>query len=76
MNCQLQLLYSYLKFNGEWLMQQLKISTVELSEYKLLPGQNVKEDKVALLQSMFHIGQQPFDQVKIDNENKYETNAM
>lgn len=58
-----KLLYSYLKFNGEWLMQQLKISTIELSEYKLLPGQNVKENKLALLESMFHIGQQPFDQV-------------
>lgn len=60
-----KLLYSYLKLNGEWLLQQLKISTIELSEYKLMPGQNINENKLALLESMFHIGQQPFDQVKI-----------
>lgn len=58
-----KLLYYYLKFNGEWLLQQLKVSSIELSEFQSLPGQNIKEEKIGLLQSMFHIGQQPFDQV-------------
>lgn len=34
-----------------------------MSEFRALPGQNIKEEKSGLLQSMFHIGQQPFDQV-------------
>lgn len=58
-----KLLYSYLKFNGEWLLQQLKVSPIELSEHKLLSGQKIKGANIALLQSMFHIGQQPFDRV-------------
>lgn len=58
-----QLLYNYLKFNGEWLLQRLNVSNIELSEFKSLPGQNTKEEKIGLLQSMFHIGHQPFDQV-------------
>lgn len=58
-----QLLYNYLKFNGEWLLHKLNIGALEWSEFKSLPGQNIKEEKASLLQSMFHIGQQPFDQV-------------
>ncbi|XP_055315065.1 uncharacterized protein LOC129575443 [Sitodiplosis mosellana] len=58
-----KLLYNYLKFNGEWLLHKLKVSTVEMSEFKTLPGQNIKEERSGLLQSMFHIGQQPFDQL-------------
>lgn len=56
-------MYNYLKFNGEWLLQRLHVSSVELSEFKSLPGQNIKEEKIGLLHSMFHIGHQPFDQV-------------
>lgn len=59
----LQLLYNYLKFNGEWLLHKLNVGFIEMSEFKSLPGQNIKEEKSGLLQSMFHIGQQPFDQV-------------
>lgn len=64
----LQLLYNYLKFNGDWLLHKLKVVPVEMSEFKSLPGQNIKEEKPSLLQSMFHIGQQPFDQVIDTNQ--------
>lgn len=43
------------------------MSDVELSEFKSLPGQNIKEEKCGLLELMFHIGQQPFDQVNAYN---------
>lgn len=62
-NFHFQLLYNYLKFNGEWLLQRLNVSNIELSEFKSLPGQSTKDEKIGLLQSMFHIGHQPFDQV-------------
>lgn len=58
-----QLLYNYLKFNGEWLLQCLNVNSIELSEFKPFPGQNTKEERIGLLQSIFHIGHQPFDQV-------------
>lgn len=64
-----QLLYNYLKFNGEWLLHKLDVGFVEMSEFKSLPGQNIKEEKAGLLQSMFHIGQLPFDQVPIKKNN-------
>lgn len=57
-----------MKFNGEWLLHKLKVSMVEMSEFKSLPGQNIKDEKSGLLQSMFHIGQQPFDQVIDTNQ--------
>lgn len=43
---------------------------MEWSEFKSLPGQNIKEEKSSLLQSMFHIGQQPFDQVSLQMNKK------
>lgn len=59
----LKLLYNYLKFNGEWLLHQMNVSDSEISEFKSFPGQNIKEEKSHLLQSMFHIGHRHFDQV-------------
>lgn len=59
----LKLMYNYLKFNGEWLLHQMNVSDIEISEFKSFPGQNIKEEKSRLLQSMFHIGHRPFDQV-------------
>ncbi len=60
----LKLLYNYLRKNSEWLFQKLNVSDIELSEFKLLPGQNITEDEDNLLNLMFHIGHQPFDQVR------------
>lgn len=59
----LKLLYNYLKYNGEWLLHQMNVSDSEISEFKSFPGQNIKEEKSHLLQSMFHIGNRHFDQV-------------
>lgn len=59
----LKLLYNYLKYNGEWLLHRMNVSDIEISEFKSFPGQNIKEEKSHLLQSMFHIGHRPFDQV-------------
>lgn len=59
----LKLLYNYLKYNGQWLLHQMNVSDIEISEFKSLPGQNIKEENFHLLQSMFHIGNRPFDQV-------------
>lgn len=59
----LKLLYNYLKYNGEWLLHQMDVSDIKISEFKSFPGQNIEEEKPHLLQSMFHIGHRPFDQV-------------
>lgn len=59
----LKLLYDYLKYNGEWMLHQMKVSDIEISEFKSIAGQNIKESKSHLLHSMFHIGHRPFDQV-------------
>lgn len=59
----LKLLYNYLKYNGEWLLHQMNVSDIEISEFKSCPGQNIKEENSHLLRSMFHIGHRPFDQV-------------
>lgn len=56
-------MYTYLRNNAEWLLQQLNVSDIELSEFKSLPGQSIEEEKLGLLKLMFHIGHQPFDQV-------------
>lgn len=58
-------MYAYLRNNAEWLLQQLNVSDIELSEFKSLPGQNINEEKVGLLKLMFHIGHQSFDQVRV-----------
>lgn len=60
----LKLLYNYLRKNSEWVLQKLHASDVELSEYKMLPGQNINDEESNLLNLMFHIGHQPFDQVR------------
>lgn len=60
----LKLLYNYLRKNYEWIFQKLNVSDVELSDFKLLPGQNINEEEDNLLNLMFHIGHQPFDQVE------------
>lgn len=59
------MMYSYLRNNAEWLLQQLGVSDIESSEFQPLPGQSVTEEKPTLLTMMFHIGHQPFDQVYI-----------
>lgn len=69
----LKLLYDYLKYNGEWLLHQMNVSDIEISEFKLFPGQNIKEEKSHLLQSMFHIGHRPFDQVNCPPPPSYAT---
>lgn len=61
----LKLLYNYLKYNGEWLLHQMNVSDMEFSEFQSFPGQNITEEKPHLLQSMFHIGHRPFDQVNL-----------
>lgn len=66
----LKLLYNYLKYNGEWLLHQMNVSDIEISEFKSFPGQNIKEEKSHLLQSMFHIGHRPFDQVHSQPRHK------
>ncbi|KAJ6641087.1 hypothetical protein Bhyg_06022 [Pseudolycoriella hygida] len=74
----LKLLYNYLRKNSEWLFQKLNVSDIELSEFKLLPGQNITEEEDNLLNLMFHIGHQPFDQlltggIKIDYNHWFQT---
>lgn len=56
-------LYTYLRNNAEWLLQQLGCSDIPLSPLQPLPGQSVREKRADLLQQMFHIGHQPFDQL-------------
>uniref|UniRef100_A0A1B0DML4 Uncharacterized protein n=1 Tax=Phlebotomus papatasi TaxID=29031 RepID=A0A1B0DML4_PHLPP len=59
----LRILFRYIKNNLEWIYQQLGVSEVEKSELQPLPGQKIEEDSQTLLHIMFHIGQQPFDQL-------------
>lgn len=56
-------LYTYLRNNAEWLLQQLGCSDIPLSPLQPLPGQSVRERRANLLHQMFHIGHQPFDQL-------------
>lgn len=57
------MMYTYLRNNAEWLLQQLGVSDIETSEFQQLPGQSIAEEKPTLLTMMFHIGHQPFDKV-------------
>lgn len=79
-----KMMYKYIKYNVEFLLQQLNVSDVEpgkknfnfywisFTELKFLlsidptdqyQGQKICEDKPNLLNLMFHIGHQPFDQL-------------
>lgn len=55
------MMYTYLRNNAEWLLQQLGVSDIEISEFQQLPGQSIVEEKPTLLTLMFHIGHQSFD---------------
>lgn len=57
------MMYTYLRNNAEWLLQQLGVSDIETSEFQPLPGQSIAEETQSLLSMMFHIGHQPFDMV-------------
>lgn len=41
----------------------MHVSDVELSEFKSLPGQSIREEKDSLLRIMFYIGHRQFDQL-------------
>lgn len=58
-----KVIYKYLKRNIDWILQKLDVCDVELGECQPLPGQNLKEINPTLLQLMFHIGNQTFDQL-------------
>ena len=52
-----------MKHNRDWLLQQLGASEIEMSEFRNMAGQNIKEEEQSLLKNMFFIGHTPFDQV-------------
>lgn len=58
-----KMMYKYIKFNVEFLLQQLNVSDVEPDPSDRFPGQRILEEKPELLNLMFHIGHQPFDQL-------------
>lgn len=58
-----KMMYKYIKFNVEFLLQQLNVSDVEPDPTDRYPGQRISEIKPELLNLMFHIGIQPFDQL-------------
>jgi protein KIAA0825 len=57
-----KMMYKYIKHNVEFLLQQLNVSDVEPDPTDEHPGQRITEMKPDLLNVMFHIGIQPFDQ--------------
>lgn len=59
----LKVLYNYLKFNKDWLLEQLGTADNEPSPFQGVLGQNIKEAKSSVLKSMFFIGNAPFDQL-------------
>lgn len=58
-----KMMYKYIKHNVEFLLQQLNVSDVEPDPNDRHPGQRIAEEKIELLNLMFHIGIQPFDQL-------------
>lgn len=58
-----KMMYKYIKYNEEFLLQQLNVSDVEPDPNDQNPGQRINEEKTELLNLMFHIGIQPFDQL-------------
>ncbi|XP_068149227.1 uncharacterized protein [Drosophila tropicalis] len=59
----LKVVYNYLKFNKDWLLEQLGIAD-EPSPFQGVQGQKINESKTSVLKSMFFIGNNtPFDQL-------------
>lgn len=58
-----KMMYKYIKYNVEFLLQELNVSDVEPDPNDANPGQRIYEAKPELLNLMFHIGIQPFDQL-------------
>ncbi|XP_017126773.1 uncharacterized protein LOC108145722 isoform X1 [Drosophila elegans] len=59
----LKVVYNYLKFNKDWLLEQLGTGDNDPSPFQGVQGQNIKEAKTSVLRSMFFIGNTPFDQL-------------
>lgn len=64
-----KMMYKYIKHNVEFMLQQLNVSDVEPDPTDSTPGQKVSESKFNLLETMFHIGHAPFDQLLIGQLN-------
>jgi protein KIAA0825 len=58
-----KMMYKYIKYNVEFLLQQLNVSDVEPDVNEKHPGQRIEQEPASLLNTMFHIGHQPFDQL-------------
>lgn len=58
-----KMMYKYIKYNVEFLLQQLNVSDVEPDPNDVYPGQRIVEEYQSTLNLMFHIGIQPFDQL-------------
>lgn len=58
-----KMMYKYIKHNIEFLLQQLNVSDIEPDPNDPYPGQKISEEKSKLLEVMFHIGHQSFDQL-------------
>ncbi|EDS44100.1 conserved hypothetical protein [Culex quinquefasciatus] len=58
----MKMIYQYIRKNIEWILQQLGVSDVEVNPQPN-PGQNIKEEQQTLIDIMFHIGNQSFDQL-------------
>ncbi|XP_058464098.1 uncharacterized protein LOC131438241 [Malaya genurostris] len=59
----MKMIYQYIRKNFEWIMQQLGVSDVEINPLQPAPGQSIKEKHHTLIDVMFHIGNQSFDQL-------------
>lgn len=73
-----KILYIYIRNNVDWIYQQLGIADPESSALGAESGQNLHWVKPKLLHIMFHIGQEPFDQMltgdlKIDYNTWFQT---
>ncbi|KXJ77581.1 hypothetical protein RP20_CCG007130 [Aedes albopictus] len=59
----MKMIYQYIRKNFEWILQQLGVSDVLVNPLQPSPGQNIKEHQQSLIDIMFHIGNQSFDQL-------------
>ncbi|XP_062709375.1 uncharacterized protein LOC134288458 [Aedes albopictus] len=59
----MKMIYQYIRKNFEWILQQLGVSDVLVNPLQPSPGQNIKENQQSLIDIMFHIGNQSFDQL-------------
>ena len=59
----MKMIYQYIRKNIEWILQQLGVSVMEVNPMEPYPGQNIEEKMQTLIDIMFHIGHQPFDQL-------------